>query len=541
MAKPSPGLSLSARMLLLVGVLGGGGALGLGVWAFHAAEARVVDEEVRRADAVGAELAARVDAAGHEAFAGLYPEPDSVWSWTAHGSKLAAEHQDLVDTATRHGFASARTLRPVDAMTEAVRAGPTERQRTAMEVILSTEPTPHWRARADYQPEMREAFRRGKTGFRLVRSEKRGDRVETWVPLRDRFGTTLAVLELTTTVTEPLAEARREAGIVAGAGGFAVSVLLLAAALAIRPFEESRAAVLKGLRRLAKNGLEGRFKHGGDLLLWQLESTRAALAGKMTSAEGRAEGAEAQARSVEALLDGRAAERRRILSELVSAGALVIDAGGSRREQADLVDLSFNHVVLRVQKYTMIDLAPGMAASVGWVEGGEPEIELSVAHRTELDDGWEYVFSLEQGATLPGTPDAVAAVAFARGAERVSAEFTEVSAQLMAGLGGVLPARVTDLSADGLGLVLPVRPIALGATGTHATLMLQLRVADEELQFGVIIRSVAANEEGCRVGLQFDPELTSDFDARRAKVAGWVTERQRELALASASSGEYAA
>lgn len=539
MAKPTPGLSLSARMLLLVGVVGGGGVVGLGYWSFHAAEAEVVEREVRRAEAVGAELAARVDPAGHEAFAGLYPEAGAVWSWTAHGSKLASEHADLLQTATRHGFSSVRTLRPVDAMTEAVRAGPTERQRTALEVILSAEDTPRWRARADYQPEMREAFRKGKPGFRLVRSVKKGDHVDTWIPLRDRFGTTLAVLELRTPVTEQLATARREAGVLTGTAGFVVSVLLLGIALAIRPFEASRAALLKGLRRLAKQGFEGKFRHGGDLVLWQLEATRAALAATVTSSEARAEGAEAQARSVEALIDGRAAERRRILSELVSAGALVVDAGGSRRETADLVDLSFNHVVLRVQKYTMIDLAPGMAASVGWVEGGQPEIELTVAHRSECDEGWEYVFALEQGVVLPGTPDAVAAVAFARGAERVSAEFTEASAQLMAGLGGLLPARVLDVSADGLAIVVPVRPIALGATGTHATLMLQLQVDEEELQFGVIIRSVTANDEGCRVGLQFDPEMTSDYDARRAKVAGWVTQRQRELALASA--GEYAA
>ena len=527
------GVPLAARIALFVGVVGAAGIGGLAAWESQRAQVDVVDAEARRVTALAAELHRGFEVADHERLAAMYDEPDALWSWYGHGTWLREQHEALVRFGEVGELTRVRTLRPADAAAEAVRSGPHDRRKGALQEIVAATAEPRWRAPADYVPEMRDAWTAGRPAWRLVESETRGARVQTWLPLVDRHGQTTAVLELESEVTAALAAARTDARRPVGAAVVAWVVLLGGGLLLARPADRERDRALAELRRVVASGGEAKVRHGGDPLLRELEALRVALSGRVVEVETRAVGTEAQARSVGALHDDRAAARRKALAALVPEGALVVDAGESRRELANLVDLSVAHLVLQVPRYTAVDLAPGMVARVGWIAGGE-EVDLTVSLRTETEDGWEYVFALSQGAGLPATPPDVAALAFARGAERVSLEAAEVSAELVVSAGGALPVRVTDLSADGAGLVVPVGPGALAASGTQATLVLRLVASEPELQFGVILRSVGGCDEGSRVGIQFDAPMTTDYENRRARVAKWVQDRRRVRTSAAA-------
>ncbi len=536
MPAPSPGPSLVYRLLLAVALLGGGAAAALGGWEFAAAKDRVVNEEVLRASTVASELKARFGGDYYETLGSLFPEPADVWSWDAHGAFLHDLQADVSGTALRHGFDRVRTLQPAAVAREAVLAGPAGRRNGTLQVLVSSAATPTWRAPADYLPEMAGAWRNGRVTSRFSDTAKRGAHVYTWVPLVDGRGQTLALVEFDSSMGEALAAAHKQAGIVAGAAFFAIAALGGVAAAMAAMTEAATARAVRSVQGLERGDLRSRIRHGGDPLLWRLERARKALAGRVAEVVTKADETEAGMRGADAMLDAGSAARREAIARLVAPQCMVMDAGGSRRENADLVDLSFNHVVVRVQKWTLIDLAPGMVVRLGWDGAAEGETELRVVRRIDGEDGTDYVMSLSGVDGLPGTPAPVASIAFPRAAPRVSAAFTEISASLLGGLDGLLVATVLDVSADGLGVDLPVPISALSATGTRTTLTLQLDPEQEEIQFGVIIRSVHPTAGGCRAGLQFDPEMTIDFESRQQRVAGWVDDRMRAIAAAESQA-----
>ncbi len=536
MPAPPPGLPLVARLLLTVGLVGGGAAAALGGWEFAAAQDRVVTDEVQRASVVASELKARFSGDYYEMLGSLFPEPADVWSWDAHGAFLSALQADVQSTALRHGFDRVRTLQPEAAAHEAILTGPAERRKGALQVLLSSADKPTWRAPADYLPEMGVSWRKGRVSSRFSETAQRGAHVHTWVPLQDGRGRTLALFEFDAPVGEALAAARKQAGVLAGASLFAMAALAALAAAQASTTETATARAIRSVRGLERGDLDTPIRRGGDPLLWRLEAARKGLRERMAEVVTRARETESGMRVADAMLDGGSVARREALRGVVEPKCMVVDAGGSRRESADLIDLSFNHVVVRVQKWTLIDLAPGMLVRLGWNGAVEGETELRVVRRVEAEDGTDYVMSLNGIDGLPGTPDMVACIAFSRATARVSAAFTEVSATLLAGLDGVLEATVFDVSADGLGVDLPAPVSALSATGTRTTLTLTLDPDEEEMQFGVIIRSVHPTAGGCRVGLQFDPEMTIDFEGRQHRVASWVNERIRTNAFAESEA-----
>ncbi|MSQ02198.1 MAG: PilZ domain-containing protein [Myxococcales bacterium] len=532
MPAPPPGLSLVARLLLAAGLVGGGNAAALGVWEFAAARDRLVNEEVRRSSVVASEFKARFNTDYYETLGRLFPEPSDVWSWDAHGAFLRDLQADFSSTGRRHGFDRVRTLQPAPNAHEAILADPTTRQKGALQVLLSTAETPAWRVSADYLPEMRGAWQNGVVSSRFSDTVSRGAHVYTWVPLEDGRGQTLALLEFDAPVGHALAEARSRAGIVAGVAFAAFAALGGVAAALARQTEAATARAMLAVCGLERGDLNTRIRHGGDPLLWQLEATRKALSQRIAELTTKAEEIESGMRVADAMLDGGSVARREAIARIVVPQCMVVDAGGSRRENADLLDLSFDHVVVRVQKWTLIDLAPGMLARLGWDGAAEGETELRVVRRIDGGDGTDYVMSLSGVDGLPGTPPGVADIAFRRAAVRVSALFTGVSASLLCGPEGLLAATVLDVGADGLGVHLPATGAALSATGTRTTVTLQLEPDQEEMQFGVIIHTVHANASGCRVGLQFDPDMTVGFQDRQQRVRRWVEDQMRAIASA---------
>jgi hypothetical protein len=541
-SKPSTPMATSSRLLLTVGLCFGGGAMALGGWEFADAQDRVVEASRARAEAAGVELRARIDAPYLEVLATILPDRESVWTWDGQGTDLHELHEAIAATAERHGFERVRTLRPKDDQRDALRKASREPHRAALESLVSNAPTPDWRKPADYVPEMRESLRHGKVAATFRDSRRHGPHVDTWVPLLDRTGDPILLLELSENVTDPLHAAHLRALFVAALG---LALAAFTTVLATRQggaADRALAGASRALRQFTRLDLDKPIRAHGEATLVAAEAARVALSNRLAEVQGRLNLAEARLRTAEAMMDSRTTERREALARVATGPLLMVDAGGSRRELAHLVDLSFAHLVARVERYTMVDLAPGMSVDVAWIDQEEAPYELVVSRRIETDEGVEYVFALPNLGELPGTPPEIACIAFARGSERASAEFTEVSGTLLAGLGGPLVATVLDLSADGAGILVPVTPHALASTGTRTTFLLQLALDEEPLSFGVIVRSVRATADGCFVGLQFDAEVTGDFDARRARVAGWVTERLRALALVAAGvEMEYAA
>lgn len=537
----SSSIEPSTRLLLALGLLLGGAVTALGGWEFAGAEDRVVAASRARAEAVGKDLQGDIDAPYLETLASILPDREAVWSWDGHGDDLRALHTTLATAADRHGFARVRTLRPRDDVRTTLRKAGGEPHRAALDTLVSAADKPDWRKPVDYQPEMREPWRHGRAASRVTHS-RHGTMVETWLPLTDRLGDPVALLELTDRVDEALSAARTRAAFVTGLG---LLVAGLAVGVAVREagrFENRAALLRRVLRRLSAGKLDEAIVARGDPILTAAEQARTALKGQLQGLQAQLDEAQGRLRTAEAMMDPRTQERREAIARVATGPILVLDAGGSRREQAELVDLSFVHLVVRVQKYTMIDLAPGMPSSVAWVDQESAAVELPVTRRIETEEGVEYVFSLDGEGELPGTPPEIACIAFARAAERASAEFTEVTATLLAGLGGSLVAEVKDLSADGAGLYVPVPASSLTATGTRTTLVIQLAVDEPEMTFGVVIRAVREHGDRTFIGLQFDAETTADFDARRACVAGWVDARIRALALeASGMSMDFAA
>ncbi|GDX81781.1 hypothetical protein LBMAG42_35920 [Deltaproteobacteria bacterium] len=548
----------------LAGIVGGTGALGVAAlawWAFSGATASVVNAHVARAEGAGAELGATLNAHLLDTLPSLFPERGAVSNWEAHGSGLSALHQQIEAAATRHGFAKVRTLHLQEPAAEQVTQAPETRHSQALSVLVSSAEAPAWGAAVDYRPEMRGAWLEGRSASRLATSKRTGTSLTTWVPIQAPTGRTVAVLELSENIDGDLSLARQRAG-----WGVAAAVLLVAGAAwavgrasrdvaipnvpearplplrtpeprAIKPAKHSlNAELAAAMTQLELGDLETPIETADPAMTARFEALRERLAKAAT--------AEARMRSLEALSDPRITKRRDAIAALGDAPMLVLDAGGGRRAEAWLVDVHYGGLVLRVAPYSVVDLAPGMPVDIAWTEGDATPFALALNRRRDTEEGVEYTFSPPAGGQIPGMSAALREIAYSRQTPRVSAEFLDVSAALLAGSDGVLATQVVDISADGLGIQVAVPPSELAVTGTRVTLVLQLAADQAELEFAVILRSVRPSDLGCWVGLEFDPLMTRDYDTSKSAVQAWVDERLRavaESAEGAAAMGEESA
>lgn len=534
----------------LAGIVAGTGALGVAAlawWAFTAATAGVVQTHAARAEGVGRELGATVNAHLLETLPSLLPEPGSVSSWDAHGSGLSALHEQIAGAARRHGFAKVRTLHLQGEAAEQVGHAPQTRHSRVISALVSNAAVPAWGAAVDYLPEMRKAWRDGGVTSRLATSKRSGTTLTTWLPVAAPTGRAVAVLELSENVDKDLSLARKRAGWLVGAAALLVAAAAWAVcrasrAVAIPNLPEARplparspeprtakpakqslnAELAAAMTQLERGDLETPIETADAALTARFEALRARLA-KAASSESRM-------KSLEVLGDPRISKRRDAISALGEVPLMVLDAGGGRRAEAWLVDVHYGGLVVRVAPYSVVDLAPGMPVDVAWIEGDGAPFPLALNRRRDTEEGVEYTFAPPSGGQIPGMSVALHEIAYSRQAPRVSAEFLDVSAALLAGSDGVLATQVVDISADGLGIQVAVPPSELAVTGTRVRLVLQLAADQAELEFGVVLRSVRPSELGCWVGLEFDPGMTRDHDSSRAAVQAWVDERLRAVA-----------
>lgn len=557
---PSPAPTPHPLHLKLAGIVGGIGALGvlaLAWWAFTSATAGVVQTHAARAEGVGRELAATLNAHLLEALPSLLPDPGAVQTWEGHGSGLAELQEQIGGAARRHGFAKVRTLHLLGVAAEQVAHSPATRHVKALSLLVSDALSPAWGAGVDYRPEMRPAWLESRTASRLATSRRTGTSLTTWVPVTAPTGRTVAVLELTENVDEALIIARERASLLVGMAG----VLVAAAAWAVGrlgrggaipslpeakplPARASQpqspkvakpslnAELAAALTQLELDDLETPIETADPVLSARFEAIRARLA--------KASTVEVRLRSAESLNDPRTSTRRGAIAALGERPLLTLDAAGGRRADAWLVDLHYGGLVVRVASYSAVDLAPGMPVMVEWMDGASPPFSLALSRRQDTEEGVEYTFTPPAGGQVPGTPAEVRELAYSRQTPRVKAEFLDVSAALLAGSDGVLATQVVDISADGLGIQVAVPPSELAVTGTRVTLVLQLAADQTELEFAVILRFVRSSELGCYVGLEFDPLMTRDYEASRGAVQEWVDERIR-VAAECTLGGEQAA
>ena len=518
--------------------LAGGGLLGaLAVAFWMQAESSAAAEVATANQVIATEVAVGLPGEEWSTLWDSLPEPGDVRAWSAHGDELAAAHDRVSGLVARNGLVRIRALHP----SRKADGSPGNADGTC-EIGLSSSTSPHWRTQLPADHASGRAWMDGKSqaidevaGKPVLRSYSRID---------DAHGRPVMLLEIASPMSDALWHARSW-----GAGVFLLLTGLLAAVgvFARRAVIAAEADVV-ALREQVE-GLGGEAVHepwtGPQItvsprLAKLIEDARGALSSRLRDLDDRLGVTSRDLASAETVLEPDANVRRAAFAELALQPNIVLEATGGRTDTVELVDLSFDYLVVRVSKYTMVDLAPGMPATVAWT-GSDNGQQLLLDRRIERESELEYVFRVSPPRMLPGTPANVSRLAYARRVARVACEGTEVRAMVLAGTGGPIEATVLDLSPLGLGLRLRADPGDLAATGTTATVQLKLSEGGPEHQVGVIIRNVRPRPGGCDVGCAIDPTMTVNHDDLKAVLTTWCEQRRRTLAAAAATSSSKAA
>lgn len=520
---------------------GGGAALVLAV-AIGVSLGLLADANAKaEVSAANAVVAAEVSAAlPGEAWAGLWdalPHRGDVYAWSAHGDVIAATQARIALVARRNERTRIRALHP--ALAADGRPGNGDGN---WEVGLSSASEPHWRAVLPASSTLAAAWRDGQAD---QSGEAGGERVlRTFRRVDDSHGRPVMILETAAPMAEALKAARLGALAV-----FNVLVSLLAgvfylARRAVVAADADVATLREQVHNLAGEGVHTAGETGelslSRRLPLEIEGTRRELSRRLRSLEERLEEAETALASAEMVLEPEALARRTALAELNLGPNVTLEAPGGRCDTVELVDLGFDHVVVRVSRYTMVDIAPGMPVAVAFSGSDSPQ-SLLLDRRIEREGELEYVFRIQPARMLPGTPPAISRLAYARKATRMPCDGTEVRAVVLAGTQGPLVGTVLDLSTAGMGIRVRTDAGDLAATGTSATVQLRLAEGGPEYQVGVFIRSVRARPGGCDLGCSIDPTMTVDAGAFRIVLAAWVEQRRRAMVTDSVMKAAAAA
>lgn len=510
----------SAALVLAAAV-----GVSLGLFADSTAKEKVSAANTVAANEVAAALAG-------ETWAGIWhalPQRGDVSAWSAHGDVIAATHQQIAAVASRNSRTRIRALHP--ALESDGKPGKGDGN---WEVGLSSASEPHWRAVMPASAPLAAAWHEGSAdvlgeygGERLLRSFRRVD---------DSHGRPVMLLETAAPLGEALWATRMGALAV-----FGVLVSLLAGAFvlarrAVARVDADVALLREQVQNFAADGVHTVWETDAlalsPRLPREIEAARSELSRRLRSLDERLDEACTALASAEMVLEPEALARRLALAELNLGPNVTLEAPGGRCDTVELVDLGFDHIVVRVSRYTMVDIAPGMPVAVGW-SGAESAQTLLLDRRIERESELEYVFRVQPSRMLPGTPPAISRLAYARKATRMSCEGTEVRGVVLAGTQGPLEGTMLDLSTSGIGIRVRTDAGDLAATGTNATIQLRLAEGGPEYQVGVIIRSVRARPGGCDLGCAIDPTMTVDAGTLRVVLGAWVEQRRRAMVAAS--------
>lgn len=499
----------------------------LGLLAESAAKGKVSAANAVAANEVAAALPV-------ESWAGVWhalPNRGDVAAWNAHGDVIAGTQRQIAMVAGRNERTRIRALHPA-----AGADGSPGKGDGNWEVGLSSASVPHWRAALPESAELAVAWREGRAdapadqgGERILRSFRRID---------DSHGRPVLILETAAPLGAALFQARMGALAVFGVLVSLLAGVFFMARRAIVGVDADVALLREQVQNLAAEGIHTAWETGvlalSPRLPREIEAARSELSRRLRYLDEQLADAETALASAEMVLEPDALVRRLALAELNLDPNVTLEAPGGRCDTVELVDLGFDHIVVRASRYTMVDIAPGMPVAVGW-SGSDSAQTLMLERRIERESELEYVFRVQPSRMLPGTPPAISRLAYARKATRMSCEGTEVRAVVLAGTQGPLEGTVLDLSTAGIGVRVRCEIADLTATGTSATIVLRLAEGGPEYQVGVIIRSVRARPGGCDLGCAIDPTMTVDAGTLRVVLGAWVEQRRRAVVVGSVS------
>ena len=530
--KMAPRLTTQFTRCAGVATLALAGAVGvsLSIQAEAAARAQVGAAN----EVVAADVAAAIPGEDWARVWDTLPERGDVDAWHAHGDEVAAVQARLVTAAARHSRVRVRALHPAHDGDGTPGNGD-----NGWEIGLSSSTTPHWRLPMPAGGFLSEAWSDGLA--HTVAESEQGPLLRTFARLDDAHGRPVLLVEVAAPMTQALWVSRGHAVAVFGVMVGLLAIALSIARRAVLAADADIAGVRSQIAGLGGDGVhtpwdEPPLKFAGRVTR-DLETARLFASARIQALEEQLATTSMALASAEMVLEPESLDRRTVLAELDLGPCVTLEVPGGRCETVDLVDLGFDHIVVRVSRYTMVDVAPGMPVSVGWA-GGDAAQVLILDRRIEREGELEYVFRVQPSRMLPGTPPAVSRLAYARKAVRMSCAGTDVRASVLAGTLGTLPGEVLDLSTAGLCVRVRTDLADLAATGRSATVQLRLSAGGPEYQVGVIIRSVRARPGGCDLGCLIDPSMTVDVGTFRSELAAWEEQRRRAVVAGGGERGE---
>lgn len=210
-------------------------------------------------------------------------------------------------------------------------------------------------------------------------------------------------------------------------------------------------------------------------------------------------------------VEGRAVHGHLVDMSATGAGVGIAAAEGPRLTQGE-------RVVLVIGAHQLDPPVTASAVTLHQEEQGE-----------ELHVGLRFVDPEALMASLSGT---FRTLFNARQAPRVRAEPDApitVAVRLPVEGGGVaepMDAEIDDISATGLSLELPVEAAESVAEGAILHLVVRLPGQEVELPLSGIVRDRIPLGDRWRLGVEFDPAATPDFEAQQAGIVAYVERRR---------------
>lgn len=224
-------------------------------------------------------------------------------------------------------------------------------------------------------------------------------------------------------------------------------------------------------------------------------------------------------------------KRRRRFVGLKGKLQVTLEVGG-RPMAVRLTDLTFDRIVVSLDRAVALDLAPGMAARVFLVppDGASPCVLDVRAGQTQLTaDETQITLQPDRPLVLEGLPEDVRRLMSQRRTLRIepSPDQPVVAAVRRSARLKPVEVRVLNISAGGLKVLLAVPFERFSTWGSY--MQVALKIAEEPMfHLGACVRNCEPAGDSTEIGLEFDAETTPDLAQHQAKIARWVKDRDRE-------------
>ena len=168
--------------------------------------AAVLQEYGREAGALASSIALGVPGEAHEGWVGAFPEGEAIADWTSAPEELRQLREGMARTARALGLsAPVATLRIRERTRDTLMANPKSHKQGALQRMVTTASRPSWLGGVDYLPAMENTLLQGEAASSGVVAGSDGRAVFGWAPILDRFGETLAVVQVEVPVDARLA------------------------------------------------------------------------------------------------------------------------------------------------------------------------------------------------------------------------------------------------------------------------------------------------------------------------------------------------